>query len=117
MADESLERFAKAVRRVRNHPSEGNAHAAVQAARVAWATLYATLLLAGGVRRDELDALATAIGECIRVLDAIEAGDHIEGYRRQMIWYDQLVTRLREGGLHAVNEAIDDAIEKRSALV
>jgi len=116
MGDESLERFGKAVERVCRDPSEVNARQAVHAARVAWATVYATLLLAGGFRRDKLDEFATGIADCLRALDAIEEGAYIEGYRRQLSWYDQLVTRFREGGLDAVNDAIDDALERQSVL-
>jgi hypothetical protein len=116
MGDDSLERFAEAVERVRRDPSEVNARQAVHAARVAWASVYATLLLAGGFRRDTLDAFATAMDDCLQALRAVQGGEYIDGYRRQVSWYRQLIARFRRGGLHAVNDAIDEAIQQRSVM-
>jgi hypothetical protein len=70
MGGEDLDRFAKAVERVCRDPTEVNARHAFHAARVAWADVYSTLLLAGGFRRDKLDAFAARIAECVRALDA-----------------------------------------------
>lgn len=117
MTDDSLERFSRAVERVRDNPSMLHAQEAVQAARVAWAMIYTMLLLAGGFRRDKLDAFAGMIDDCAGALRAVEGETHIQSYVKQMIWYHHLLDRLREHGIGAVNIAIDEAFESREKCV
>ena len=104
---EVLTAFLSSVDRLERAATEANIGDAVAVARIAWASIYDMVLLAGAMPHEEAAAFAAALDRCAHLTAG--AGEWAKGYVKQLEWYRRLIGLYGTKGVQAVNEAIDDA--------
>ena len=103
MGADSLGRFLDSLRQLGSSATEVDVRRSITAARIAWASIYDMILLAGGVGTNDLEAFAGALDRFADTLSTSKS-ERAPAYRCQVAWYRKLLDLYRDRGMFGVNE-------------